>query len=81
MATAERWLLPDGIEEILPPRAARLEQLRRDLLDERLSRVLDFQCSRNCAESRDHAEHRCGGNARSCPEMPGLVVAEARQLR
>ena len=33
MATAERWLLPDGIEEILPPRAARLEQLRRDLLD------------------------------------------------
>ncbi|HVK99325.1 MAG TPA: ATP phosphoribosyltransferase regulatory subunit [Dongiaceae bacterium] len=33
MSTAERWLLPDGIEEILPPRAARLEQLRRDLLD------------------------------------------------
>ncbi len=29
----ERWLLPEGIEELLPPRAARLEQLRRDLLD------------------------------------------------
>ena len=33
MATAERWLLPDGIDEILPPLAARLEQLRRDVLD------------------------------------------------
>jgi len=29
----ERWLLPEGIEELLPPRAARLERLRRDLLD------------------------------------------------
>ena len=29
----ERWLLPEGIEELLPPRAARLEQLRRRLLD------------------------------------------------
>lgn len=28
-----RWLLPEGIEEILPPQAARLEQLRRELLD------------------------------------------------
>lgn len=33
MTSAERWLLPDGIEEILPPKAARLEQLRRDVLD------------------------------------------------
>jgi len=33
MATADRWLLPDGIDEILPPQAAKLEQLRRDLLD------------------------------------------------
>lgn len=29
----ERWLLPEGIEELLPPQAARLEQLRRALLD------------------------------------------------
>ena len=29
----ERWLLPEGIEELLPPQAARLEQLRRVLLD------------------------------------------------
>lgn len=28
-----RWLLPEGIEEILPPQAARLEALRRQLLD------------------------------------------------
>ena len=28
----ERWLLPEGIEELLPPQAARLEQLRRELL-------------------------------------------------
>ena len=28
-----RWLLPEGIDEVLPPQAARLEQLRRRLLD------------------------------------------------
>ncbi len=29
----DRWLLPDGIEELLPEQAAHLEQLRRELLD------------------------------------------------
>jgi len=29
----ERWLLPEGIEELLPPQAGRLEQLRRAVLD------------------------------------------------
>ncbi len=29
----ERWLLPEGIEEVLPDAARRLEQLRRRLLD------------------------------------------------
>jgi histidyl-tRNA synthetase len=29
----ERWLLPAGIEEILPPQAQVMEGLRRDLLD------------------------------------------------
>ena len=29
----ERWLLPEGIEEVLPPQAAQLEALRRVLLD------------------------------------------------
>lgn len=28
-----RWLLPEGIEELLPAQAAQLEQLRRELLD------------------------------------------------
>jgi len=30
---ANRWLLPDGVDEILPPRANQLEILRRDVLD------------------------------------------------
>ena len=30
---ANRWLLPDGVDEVLPPRAAALETLRRDMLD------------------------------------------------
>jgi ATP phosphoribosyltransferase regulatory subunit len=29
----DHWLLPEGIEEVLPPRAAALEELRRQLLD------------------------------------------------
>jgi ATP phosphoribosyltransferase regulatory subunit len=29
-----RWQLPDGVEEILPPRARRLEAMRRRVLDE-----------------------------------------------
>lgn len=33
MTSAKRWLLPDGVEEILPEEAARLESLRRDILD------------------------------------------------
>ena len=33
MATSNRWLLPEGIEELLPPQAELLETLRRELLD------------------------------------------------
>lgn len=33
MSTANRWLLPDGVEEILPREAYKLESLRRSLLD------------------------------------------------
>ena len=33
MTTGDRWLLPDGIEELLPAAAVQVEQLRRDLLD------------------------------------------------
>jgi len=33
MTQADRWLLPDGIEEVLPPQAARIEAARREVLD------------------------------------------------
>ncbi len=33
MTYADRWLLPDGVEEILPADAKPIEQLRRQLLD------------------------------------------------
>lgn len=33
MRAADRWLLPDGIEEVLPSRAIHIERLRRELLD------------------------------------------------
>lgn len=33
MTTADRWLLPDGVEELLPEQAAQAEALRRRLLD------------------------------------------------
>ena len=33
MKEIDRWLLPEGIEEVLPPQARQLEALRRRLLD------------------------------------------------
>ncbi|WP_252178171.1 ATP phosphoribosyltransferase regulatory subunit [Endozoicomonas sp. 4G] len=33
MTVSDRWLLPDGIEEILAPRARQAEMLRREMLD------------------------------------------------
>lgn len=33
MSIADRWLLPDGVEEVLPPQASHLESVRRHLLD------------------------------------------------
>lgn len=33
MTSAKRWILPDGVEEILPDEAYKLESLRRQLLD------------------------------------------------
>ena len=33
MTVSNRWLLPDGVEDILPPQATTIERLRRDLLD------------------------------------------------
>lgn len=34
MAVYERWLLPDGVDELLPPQAVAVETLRRKLLDQ-----------------------------------------------
>ena len=31
MTIADRWLLPDGMDEVLPPQATRMEALRRAL--------------------------------------------------
>ncbi|MDN3525833.1 ATP phosphoribosyltransferase regulatory subunit [Halomonas sabkhae] len=33
MTIADRWLLPDGMDEVLPPQASRMEEVRRALLD------------------------------------------------
>jgi ATP phosphoribosyltransferase regulatory subunit len=33
MSSKDQWLLPEGIEEVLPPQAWRLEYARRELLD------------------------------------------------
>ncbi|MCW8884954.1 MAG: ATP phosphoribosyltransferase regulatory subunit [Motiliproteus sp.] len=33
MSIADRWLLPDGVKEILPPQTRQVEGLRRQLLD------------------------------------------------
>ncbi|MDH5409554.1 MAG: ATP phosphoribosyltransferase regulatory subunit [Gammaproteobacteria bacterium] len=33
MKESDRWLLPEGIEEVLPPQARQLEALRRQLVD------------------------------------------------
>ncbi|ABC32047.1 ATP phosphoribosyltransferase involved in histidine biosynthesis [Hahella chejuensis KCTC 2396] len=33
MSESDLWLLPDGVEELLPPEATRIEELRRQLLD------------------------------------------------
>ncbi|WP_370278491.1 ATP phosphoribosyltransferase regulatory subunit [Pontibacterium sp.] len=33
MALADRWLLPEGVKDILPPKASQIEAMRRRLLD------------------------------------------------
>lgn len=33
MTVSDRWLLPDGVEDILPPLAGQIEALRRDVMD------------------------------------------------
>jgi ATP phosphoribosyltransferase regulatory subunit len=33
MSVSDRWLLPDGVDELLPPEAWKVEQMRRAILD------------------------------------------------
>jgi len=33
VSIADRWILPDGVDEVLPPQAEKLEKVRRQLLD------------------------------------------------
>ncbi|MGM0569724.1 ATP phosphoribosyltransferase regulatory subunit [Marinobacter sp.] len=33
MTVSDRWLLPDGVEDILPPLAGQIESLRREIMD------------------------------------------------
>lgn len=33
MTVSDRWLLPDGVEDILPPLAGQIESLRRDVME------------------------------------------------
>ncbi|MBT6422281.1 MAG: ATP phosphoribosyltransferase regulatory subunit, partial [Porticoccaceae bacterium] len=33
MANVDRWLLPDGVDEVLPEQAQVVERLRRQILD------------------------------------------------
>ncbi|SFR52452.1 ATP phosphoribosyltransferase regulatory subunit [Marinobacter daqiaonensis] len=33
MTVSDRWLLPDGVEDILPPLAGQIESLRREVMD------------------------------------------------
>jgi len=33
MTVSDRWLLPDGVEDILPPLAGQIESLRRNIMD------------------------------------------------
>lgn len=33
MTVSDHWLLPDGVEDILPPLAGQIERLRRDIMD------------------------------------------------
>ena len=33
MSNVDRWLLPDGIDEVLPEQARLVEKMRRDIID------------------------------------------------
>ena len=42
MSSKIRWSLPDGVDELLPPKAIEVELLRRKLIDEYISSGFEF---------------------------------------
>ena len=42
MASKIRWSLPDGVDELLPPKAIEVETLRRSLIDEYINSGYEF---------------------------------------
>ncbi|MEC7929536.1 MAG: ATP phosphoribosyltransferase regulatory subunit [Pseudomonadota bacterium] len=42
MSSKIRWSLPDGVDELLPPKAIEVEMLRRKLIDEYISSGFEF---------------------------------------
>ncbi len=42
MSSKIRWSLPDGVDELLPPKAIEVERLRRDLIDKYISSGYEF---------------------------------------
>ena len=42
MSSKIRWSLPDGVDELLPPKAIEVEMLRRKLIDEYTSSGFEF---------------------------------------
>ena len=42
MSSKIRWSLPDGVDELLPPKAIEVEILRRKLIDEYISSGFEF---------------------------------------
>ena len=42
MSSKIRWSLPDGVDELLPPKAIEVERLRRELVDKYTSSGYEF---------------------------------------
>ena len=42
MSSKVRWSLPDGVDELLPPKAIEVEKLRRKLIDEYIDSGYEF---------------------------------------
>ena len=57
MATVDRWLLPDGIEEVLPPEAARGTFVPPTIIE--IGAIADLVAPRTCAGCGVRGEALC----------------------